>query len=192
MKTFSSFTMLRQPVDAMWSTMRDHLGEVAAAIEDLQGIELIERSVDNDGLRLLHCWTTRQKVPAMLGQALGGESIAWLDRSFWRDAEKICEWSIEPVLLDGQIACGGRTYYERVMAGRGTRVRFEGYFDLKPGFARAFPTALEPALASFVESFVSTVIPRNLTRAVVATGDLIAARQQFNGAAFGHGETYPC
>lgn len=135
---------------------------------------------------------TQQWSAFMLSQALGGESIAWLDRAFWRDAEKVREWSIEPVLLDVQIACGGRTYYERAMAGRGTRVRFEGYFDLKPGFARALPTALEPALASFVESFVTTVIPRNLARAVAATGDLIAARQQPKGAAFGDGRTYPC
>lgn len=192
MSTFSSFTMLRQPVDIVWSTMRDHLGEAASAIEDLQGIELIERSVDNGGLRMLHRWTTKQKVPTMLGQGLGGESIAWLDRSFWRDAEKICEWSIEPVLLNDHVECRGRTYYERAMAGRGTRVRFEGYFDLKPGFTSALPIGLEPALAGFIESFVSTVIPRNLARAVVATGDLIVARQQPYGAELGRGESHLC
>lgn len=181
MKHFSSFTMVRLPVDAVWVTMRDRLGEVAAAMEDLQGIELLDRSVDGGGLRLLNRWTARQKVPAMLRAALGGDSIAWLDRACWRDADKVCAWSIEPAVLAGHIDCGGSTRYESAMAGRGTRVSFEGYFNLRPGFAGALPAALEPAAAGFVESIVSTVIPRNLARAVIAAGELIAAERRGAG-----------
>ncbi|OIQ87726.1 hypothetical protein GALL_304040 [mine drainage metagenome] len=181
MRRFSSFTMVRQPVDAVWATMRDRLGEVAAAMEDLQGIELLECAADGGGLHRLNRWTARQKIPAMLHAALGGESIAWLDRAFWRDADKICVWSIEPALLAGHIECGGTTRYESAMAGRGTRVSFEGYFSLMPGFASALPAALEPAAAGFVESIVSTVIPRNLARAIIAAGELIVAEQRAGG-----------
>jgi hypothetical protein len=178
MKEFRSFTMVRQPIDAVWATMRDRLGDVAAGMEDLQGINCIERDSDDGELRLLNRWTARQTVPALLRGYLGGETIAWLDRACWRSAEKICEWSIEPLLLNGHIECGGTTRYEIAMGGRGTRVSFEGYFNLKPGFASALPATLELAIGSFVESIVSTVIPRNLSRAVVVAGELIEAERR--------------
>ena len=177
MKTFRTFKMVRQPLDAVWATMRDRLGEVAAAMEDLEGIESLERVSAPGELRLLNRWNVRQKVPAMLRASLGGDTIAWLDRAIWREERMACEWSIEPLLLTGQIECAGTTFYESAMGGRGTRVTFEGYFDLKPGFAKMLPAALEPAVGSFVESIVTTVIPRNLARAILAAADLIESER---------------
>ncbi|OIQ74482.1 hypothetical protein GALL_438680 [mine drainage metagenome] len=96
--------------------------------------------------------------------------------------QPLSDWSdFLPALLAGHIDCGGSTRYESAMAGRGTRVTFEGYFNLRPGFAGALPAALEPAAAGFVESIVSTVIPRNLARAVIAAGELIAAERRGAG-----------
>ncbi|WP_394821997.1 hypothetical protein [Pendulispora albinea] len=175
MKEFRSFTMIREPVDTVWTTMRDRLSAVAATMDDLHGIEELERTLDPDGARLLNRWIASQKVPALLRDALGSETISWLDRARWHDAQRLCEWTIEPSLLHDHVACGGRTRYESAMAGRGTRVSFEGYFELRPGFGGVLSPALEPVLASFVESMVSTLIPRNLTRAIVAAGELIAA-----------------
>ena len=185
MKSFSSFTMVRQPVDAMWVTMRDRLGEVAVAMEDLQGIEVLERVKDDTVLRLLNRWTARQKVPAALRGTLGTDVIAWLDHAAWHEGRLSCEWRIEPSLLAGHIDCGGVTRYDSAMAGRGTRVSFEGHFELKPGFAAALPPALEPAVAGLLESIVSTVIPRNLARAIAAAGDLVAAQPRPGGAPLG-------
>jgi len=178
MKPFQSFTMIRHPCDEVWATMRDRLPDVAAAMEDLQGIEVLERAVDADGLRVINRWSARQKVPAMLRGALGAEGIDWLDRALWRESQRVCEWTIEPSVLKGHIECGGKTRYESAMAGRGTRVTFEGYFNLRPGFVGMLPASLEPAIAGFVESVVTTMIPRNLIRAVAAAGDLIAAQRK--------------
>jgi hypothetical protein len=175
MKEFSSFTMIRQPVNRMWNTMRDRLPEIGLSLEDLKGIETLERHADDGTVRLLNRWSAKQEVPSMLRSALGTSSIEWLDHAVWRESEKECVWSIEPSVLKGHIECGGKTRYELAMAGRGTRVTFEGSFNLTPGFAGKLSGGLEPVIARFVESIVVTVIPRSLSRAVHAAADLIAA-----------------
>jgi hypothetical protein len=173
MKEFSSFTMIREPLDRVWSTMRDRLPEVAASMKDLERIEVLERSESTEGTCFVNRWIARQKVPTFLRGALGSETISWLDRASWHESRRVCQWTIEPAVLSGYIDCGGSTSYRTAMAGRGTRVNFEGYFDLKPGFAGVLPPALEPMIGGFVESVVSTMIPRNLARAVVSAGELI-------------------
>jgi hypothetical protein len=54
------------------------------------------------------------------------------------------------------------------MAGQGTRVMFEGAFDLKPGVLGGALGGVENLLSGFLESIITTVIPRNL-RSVVET-----------------------
>ena len=168
--------MVRHPVDAVWTTMRDRLPDVAKSMDDLERIEVLTRSAEPDSLHVTNRWVAKQKVPAMLRGALGAESIEWLDKAIWRDAERICEWTIEPSVLQGWIECAGKTRYETAMAGRGTRVTFEGYFNLGAGFASGLTKTFEPAIASFVESIVTIMIPRNLSRAIAAAGELIAAK----------------
>jgi len=176
MKKFQSFTMIRQPLDRVWTAMRNRLPEIAARMEDLDSIVVLERSIEADGrLRFTNRWNAKQEVPAFLQAALGGKAINWIDRALWDDALRQCSWSIEPSVLPGHIECGGTTSYESAMAGRGTRVSFEGYFSLKPGFLEGLPGTFEPAIVAFGETVVSSVIPRNLARAVAAAGELIAA-----------------
>jgi hypothetical protein len=174
MREFKSFTMIREPLEKVWAVMRDRLPEVAESMNDLSGIEVLERSFDAERIRLVNRWTARQTIPSFLRGSLGSESIQWIDRAEWVEKARLCRWVIEPTILKGYIECGGSTKYEMAMAGRGTRVNFEGYFNLQPGFARVVPASLEPLVGGFIESIVSTVIPRNLARAVVTAGELIA------------------
>ncbi|HET9931976.1 MAG TPA: hypothetical protein VFQ35_14840 [Polyangiaceae bacterium] len=191
MTNFDSFTMVREPLEVVWTTLRDDLSRVARQLEDLESIDTVEREVSETGVWLLNRWTARQKVPALLARYLGTDRIAWEDRAFWRDASKCCEWSIRPTLLPEHVECSGVTRYEPVMAGRGTRVSFRGSFTLKPGFGGALPAALEPTIASFAESIISTLIPRNLARAVQVAGQTIAAERAPRGELAGPVESAP-
>ena len=125
----------------------------------------IARDGEFDPIVLVNRWTARRQVPAMLQSALGTKTISWLDTALWDDAAWVCEWRIEPALLAGKIECAGRTCYEPAMAGRGTRVTFEGSFELQPGFLTGAGATFEPALIGFLETVVATMIPHNLSRA---------------------------
>ena len=178
MKPFSTFTLLKQPLELVWLAMRDSLPAIAAAMDDIEGVELLERAFEEDGrLRLVNRWLARRQVPAMLQSALGTKTISWLDTAVWDDAARVCEWRIEPALLAGKIECTGRTRYELAMAGRGTRVTFEGSFELQPGFLTGVGATFEPALIGFLETVVATMIPHNLSRAVAAAGRRIEGEQ---------------
>ncbi len=85
-----------------------------------------------------------------------------------------CDWSIEPTVLTGHITCEGATRYEPALGGRGTRVAFEGTFDLAPGALGGLAKPLERPLTSFVESVVSTLIPSNLRKIVEGAAALIS------------------
>ena len=181
MKPFQSFTMVKQPLEEVWMIMRDRLPEIAASMEDLESIEIIERTIESNGrLRLLNRWRAKQQIPTMLQGKLGASTVYWLDRALWDNNTHVCTWSIEPSVLPGHIECCGITTYTSAMAGRGTKVTFEGYFNLKSGFLEGLPVSLELALTGFVEMIVSSLIPRNLSRAIASASDLISSTKSDN------------
>jgi hypothetical protein len=85
----------------------------------------------------------------------------------------IVAWLSDPF---GSTYAGGckivsaRDVAEGQMGGRGTRITFAGELDLKPG-PLAGLRALEQAATSFVESIVTTIIPRNLRAMAEAAAD---------------------
>jgi hypothetical protein len=146
--------------------MRDHLVEFASSIADIKAIRQIERSAGADGIvHVVNEWRARQQVPAAVRAMLRIGEIAWIDRNTWNAATSTCSWEIEPAFLSQYIACSGTTAFSTAMAGRGTRVIFAGKFDLRPGLLGSLGS-IEPVVSSFLESIVTTIIPRNL-RAVV-------------------------
>jgi hypothetical protein len=91
--------------------------------------------------------------------------VGWIDRNRWNAGSGTCSWTIEPSFLGDYIACSGETTFTEAMGGRGTRVTFAGVLDLKPGLLGSLGS-VEPMVSGFLESIVTTIIPRNL-RAVV-------------------------
>ncbi len=158
--------MLRRPQRELWSIMRDHLVEFAGSIGDIEDVRQIERTSVSDGVvSIVNEWRTRQRIPAAIRGLLNIDEVGWIDRNSWDSGTGICSWAIEPRFLADYVACSGDTTFTETMAGRGTRVTFDGTLDLRPGLLRSLGS-MEPIVSGFVESIVSTIIPRNL-RAVV-------------------------
>ena len=176
MKTLSSVVVVKQPLDRVWVTMRDRLPELAAALDDIESIVVVEREALRPGsVRLVNKWQSRQRIPAGFRDRLGTADLSWLDRNLWDDASHCCTWVIEPTVLTDHIRCEGSTRYEPAMGGRGTRVTFTGTFDLAPGALGTFTGSLQKPVSAFVESIATTVIPRNVRKVIEAASRLIAA-----------------
>jgi len=142
--------------------MRDHLMEFASQIGDIDQIRQLGRTEEQDGLvRIINEWRVRQQVPVMLRPMLKTDEFRWIDHNTWDPSSCTCSWSIEPAFLSEFIACSGETSFAPAMGGQGTRVSFTGMLDLKPGWLN-LPGGAEPVVSGFVESIVTTVIPRNL------------------------------
>ncbi|HEX2027939.1 MAG TPA: hypothetical protein VHF25_08070 [Nitriliruptorales bacterium] len=167
MKQFKTLVVLRQPLQPVWSTMQDRLPELIPMIDDVASVTVLEREEVGPGrTRLVNEWRARQRLPAVVRDAVQGEVLGWIDHNLWDDQARVCVWNIEPFVLPESIRCQGTTTYEPAMGGRGCRVTFEGTFELADGALSGLAGALQRPVASFVESIVSTYIPRN-TRAVL-------------------------
>ena len=175
MKAFQSLAVVRQPVELVWETVRDRLPELGHRVDDIESITLLERTALDDGTtRLVNEWKTSRSIPQVLAKSLDTSEVGWIDTAVWDPATMTCRWSIEPTVLTGQIRCQGTTSYESAMGGRGSRVGFEGTFDLAPGALSGLAKPLERPMTAFVESIVSTLIPTNLRKIVEGAAQLIS------------------
>lgn len=178
MKTFSALVVVRQPVDSLFATVRDRLPELAPMVDDVASIIELDRETIGEGrIRLTNEWQSTQRVPDLLAKALGTSQVGWIDRNEWDTAGRVCRWRIEPFVLPEHIECGGITAYEPAMGGRGTRVTFSGDFNLAPGALGGLAAALERPISAFVESIVTTLIPRNSRKVIEAAAELLAAER---------------
>jgi hypothetical protein len=169
LKTFRSLVVVKRPHTVLWSVMRDRLSDLAPQIADVEDIRQLERSGDADSVvQIVNRWCVRHQVPPMIRSVLKTDDLSWIDRNTWDARTLTCAWTIEPEFLTEHIACSGRTTFAPAMAGQGARVTFEGGFDLKPGLFGGLPGGVERLAAGFLESIVTTVIPRNLRGVVEA------------------------
>jgi hypothetical protein len=165
-KQFRSLVVLKRPCHELCIIMRDHLVEFAPSVADIDDIRQLERTSGPDGMvHIVNEWRMRQQIPAAIRALLKIGELGWIDRNRWDAATGTCSWTIEPSFLGEYIACSGETTFTTAMAGRGTRVAFTGELDLKPGLLGSLGS-IEPMVSGFLESIVTTIIPRNL-RAVV-------------------------
>jgi hypothetical protein len=174
-KTFRTLVVLKHPHEAVWAAMRDRLPEFAPRIPDIASVTQTERdAVDGGSVRIVNEWRIRLPVPAAVRSIIGADEIGWIDRNTWDERTRTCSWTIEPFFLAEYIACDGRTVFEPAMGGRGARISLEGTLDLKPGFLGRLAGAAERPITGFLESAVTTVIPKNL-RAVVEAAAAFSA-----------------
>ena len=169
MKTFRSLVVLRRPHAELWTIMRDHLVDIAPHIADIDEIRQLERSMDADGVvHMVNEWRVRHQVPPVIRSILKAEELSWVDRNTWDARTFTCSWTIEPSFLTEYIVCSGQTCFAPAMAGHGARVTFEGGLELKPGLLGGSLGGIEKLMSGFLESIVTTVIPRNLRGVVEA------------------------
>jgi hypothetical protein len=161
-KEFRSIMVLKCPREKLWNTMRDHLPQLAGRIDEIESVTELEREANPDGsVRIVNRWLIRQQVPVFARALVGATEVSWIDRNLWSAAKSSCEWTIEPSVMRDSLSCAGITRFEEAIGGRGTRVTFEGAIDLKPSLWIGPLASLQSPITRFLESIVTTVIPRN-------------------------------
>jgi hypothetical protein len=172
-KTFKSLVVSTQPADLLWRTVRDRMPALAARLDDIERVKVLERQDLRDGtVRLVNEWRAKPLAGVPLKAIIGASSIVWLDHAEWNPASRICRWRIEPRFLPGQLQCHGSTTYEPAMGGRGSRILFEGQFELTLKRHSVASTVMSHALP-LVESIVTVMIPKNFRRTVDAATTML-------------------
>lgn len=162
MKDFKTVSVIKHPRPVVWSTIRDRLSDLAPMLGDVDDIVVQSREETADGaVRLVNLWQAKAQIPASLASMITPEMLAWTDRAEWQPQSWECHWQIQPHFFTDRIHCIGVTRYEEAMAGRGTRLTFEGNLQVQASNL--------PGVSALIESFATGLIPRNfqkLARAV--------------------------
>jgi hypothetical protein len=177
MKSFKSIVVSKQPLDRLWIAVRDHLSELAARLDDIERIDVIEREALSGGrVRVVNEWRAKPRLPISIESITGTDAFVWRDHAEWHDGGRRCEWRIEPQFFRGRISCRGVTTYESALGGRGTKATFAGELDLAPGALPGAGMLVERTVMPIVESIVTVVIPKNF-RKIVEAADGFVTRQ---------------
>ena len=171
MTPFKSVVVVKQPLAAVWVTIRDRMPAIAEMLEDIEGVSVVSREEPAAGIvNLVNEWRVTPALP-LPDVIMNRGTLGWMDHATWTDADRTCRWAIHTMFLPGKIRCSGATSYEPAMAGRGSRVTFSGGIELQD--ALPLGGLLGRATISVVESVVTTVVPRNFRKTVEAAVRLI-------------------
>ena len=162
MKEFKTISVVKNPRTVVWSTIRDRLSDLAPMLADIEAIVVQSRAdAPNGAVHLVNLWKAKVTIPTTLSSVIQPDMLAWIDRAEWQADHWECHWQIQPHFFEGRIQCKGVTRYEEAMAGRGTRLTFQGNLHV--------PASSLPGVSSLIESFAIGLIPKNfqkLTHAV--------------------------
>ncbi|MGF1520462.1 MAG: hypothetical protein ACFCVB_22065 [Nodosilinea sp.] len=156
MKTFKTIAVVKHPREIVWQTIRDRLDELAPLLGNIEDVSVQSRTDGPDGVRLVNVWRAKVPIPESLTAVIKPDMLAWTDHADWRDRTWECQWQITPHFFSDRIHCVGATRYEDAMAGRGTRITFQGDLNV---LASNIPGA-----SALLESFTTQLIPRNFQK----------------------------
>lgn len=163
------------PIDMVFPAMRDQLQGLAEFMPNIDRIVEHSREEPEPGvMKLLNQWyAARTEIPAMARPFVDPSKIHWHDRATWRDAEKLCEWSLEIGFMPDRIKCGGTTSYHAV--GETTELHIKGRLDLD--LKGLVPRLMLKKATSGVESFVGRLIEPNFQKTADALARYLDSRK---------------
>jgi nitrogen fixation protein len=178
MKPFKSIIIVKHPLDAVWTTIRDRMTELVPMLEEVASIIVVDRNSDADGtVRLVNEWRVRLSIPTALGSLVKPEMLGWTDRAEWRESTHECCWAVEPFFLPQAVRCAGTTLYEPAIGGRGTRITFAGTLDVDRMKLGAVPVSLGIPVSAALETIVTTAIPKSFRKTTDAVEKLLGPRR---------------
>jgi len=165
MKTFRTLAIVKHPRSLVWTTVRDHLPELVPHLADIAHVDIQSRDESADGIiRLVNSWRADTQIPALFKSVVAPEMLSWTDRAEWRPDTWECRWQIQPHFVTGGAQCTGVTRYEVAMAGRGTRLVYEGDLDLSTARVAGVPALVTSVSVTAIEEFIAGLIPRNFQK----------------------------
>lgn len=176
MKTFKALAMVKQPRQDVWSLVRDRLVDLVPLLDDVRGITVESRADDADGtVRLVNVWRAKAEIPALLRSVVKPEMLTWTDRAVWQPDAWECRWEIQPHFMGEATECTGVTRYEEAMGGRGTRLVFEGTFNVLPARLPGVTSLIGGPTARGIEAFVTALVPKNFQKLAKAADAHLAS-----------------
>lgn len=159
--------LLPHPLDAVYSTYRDRLPELALDLPNVDGVDVLERHQLPEGMRLVNRWRVSAAVPRAARPFFKADRLSYLDHAAWTDREFRVDWRFEVGLFPEAVDCQGTHYFSAREDG-GTEVLFTGDVRIDMARVRGVPRFLH-RLHNKVEGYLLRQLQPNL----LAIGDAV-------------------
>jgi len=175
-KPFKSLAVVSHPCEVVAAVVRDRMSALVPYLDNVQAVDVQDRNQEPDGtLRIVNVWTAASRVPDALADLIRADMLRWTDVATWSPGALACTWTIQPHFHKERVRCSGVTRFESAMAGRGTRLIFEGQLSVDAKGLSPVGSLLDGAMARAVEGFAATLIPNNLRQLGQAATKLLQA-----------------
>lgn len=153
-----SESKISHPQPIVYAAYRDRLPEIAAYMDDIKEIRVIERD-DGDGVVKIHNeWISDRDVPRFARAFIKPEMLRWDDHAEWKDDEGKVYWTLKLRVFTEQVTCGGTNSFVKVDDGT-TKVLLEGDLDIDlkniPGVPKLLAGGIKPQLEKFIVSLIT-------------------------------------
>lgn len=165
---FNAVSMVKHPLELVWTLMRDDLSKLADQIEDIERIRVESVRRNHNVHRIVNVWEASVQLPFNIGKHLDTNLFSWTDYAEWHDAERECCWQIEHHYFRDSFNCSGVTQFMPAMGGRGTRITFSGTFELNRNKIPKMLSVLEEPALKMIESMLIKSIPKNFQKITTA------------------------
>ena len=160
---FQSESIIAHPRDRAFFAYRDNLTDIVPFLDDITGIDVLERKEEGSQIRLHNLWRVEQDVPAFARAFLKKEMLCWDDFAVWFEDERICRWEIKTRAFTQAVTCkGSNTFYED--GDERTRVVLQGEFQIDLKKVKGVPSFLGRSLGPKLERFIVNLITPNLEK----------------------------
>ncbi len=171
---FKSTSVIKYPVKVVWPTMRDELPEIVPLLNNIESITVRERTeLDSEKIKITNVWRAAPKLPSFLVKKIKPEMLAWTDYAEWNQKNRECHWRIESHFFTDHFKCRGTTLFDSAIAGRGTRITFQGSLKLLPQGMDEVSHFFGARSSGVIESFLNKLIPNNIVKVAKALSDYL-------------------
>jgi len=128
--TVGSTLIVRQPRDRLHSVLVTRTWELAAHLEDIASVELIEhRKTDSGSISACHRWRAKPNVPTLLAPHIDADHFRWTAFVEWSDDNYDSRWRIEPQAVRQAMSCSAAVTLSEAIGGRATRIAIDTSID---------------------------------------------------------------
>lgn len=162
---FTKTSKVSHPAQKILDLMIDNMDEIVPFLPNVEGIEPIERTDNDDGtIKIIRRWQgAASNIPSALSPFVSKEVMAWTDTALWTPAEYKVDWQMS-TSLSAFYECGGTNYFEPFPGEEetATQVRVCGDLQIYPDQLPGVPGFLASRLAPQIEKFVVALLTPNM------------------------------
>ena len=152
-----SESKISHPQPIVYAAYRDRLSEIAAYMDDIKEIVVIERTEGDEVVKIHNEWISERDIPRFARKFIKPEMLRWDDFAEWKDAEGKVYWQIKLRVFTDQVTCSGTNSFRE--DGAGTKVVLEGDLDIDlkniPGVPKLLAGGIKPQLEKFIVSLIT-------------------------------------